>query len=330
MVPPADIAREAVLEARQLHKHFAAARTGWRRRAASVRAVDGVNLRLMAGEVLALVGESGSGKSTLALALLGLEKPSAGRVLFRGCDMAGTSARDWRQLRRQIQMIFQDPYESLNPTMRVEQIVREPLEVHDLAVYQGRICAALEEVGLRPAVDFLRRYPSELSGGQRQRVAIAAALVLEPAVLLADEPVSMLDVSVRAEILNLLSELSRQRGMAIALITHDLAAAACIADRLAVMYLGRIVERGPARAVIENPQHPYTRALVQAAQAMGEPLKGEAVWASQQNGCRFYNRCPLALARCAEADPGAVEVGPEHCAACWLVGANAQGAPREL
>ncbi len=314
-----------VLEARQLHKHFAGARVDWWQPRALVRAVDGVDLQLAAGEVLALVGESGSGKSTLAMTLLGLEKPSAGRVLFRDRDIANTSAGAWRPLRRQIQMVFQDPYESLNPTMRVEQIVREPLEVHGLAAGQERICAALEEVGLRPAADFLRRYPSELSGGQRQRVAIAAALVLEPAVLLADEPVSMLDVSVRAEILNLLAELSRRRGMAIALITHDLVAAACIADRLAVMYLGRIVERGPARTVIDDPQHPYTRALVQAAQAQGAPLAGEAVWETD-GGCRFCPRCPLAVERCARVDPDEVEVGAEHWAACLLVGADADRA----
>jgi oligopeptide/dipeptide ABC transporter ATP-binding protein len=277
-----------------------------------VRAVDGVSFSLARGEVLALVGESGCGKTTTALAALGLVEPSRGEVRFEGRPLHAELRRN-RGLRQAVQMVFQDPYESLNPRMRVGEIVAEPLEVHRLAAgaeRQARVRAALEEVGLRPAEEFLGRLPHELSGGQRQRVVIAAALVTAPRLLIADEPVSMLDVSIRAEILALLDDLRRRRGISILFITHDLATAALFADRVAVMYLGRIVEIGPTAAVMQAPQHPYTRALLSVVPSLTRHgreriiLQGETPNpAAVPPGCRFHPRCPLADARCKATDP---------------------------
>lgn len=325
-----------VLEVRKLRKFFPADRPGLffgtRRQ---VHALDGVSLALTRGEVLALVGESGCGKSTLAMALAGLERPTSGQILFEGREVADMEGRELKELRRCVQLIFQDPYESLNPTMTAAQIVAEPLQVHGLAAAAeraGRVRQALEEAGLKPAERFLHRRPEELSGGQRQRLAIAAALVLEPAVLLADEPVSMLDVSVRAEVLNLLAELRDRRGLAVLLITHDLSTAAAIADRLAVMYLGRIVELGPASRVLDAPQHPYTRALLDAVPTLDlrrrrgrTPLPGEPPDpANVPGGCRFHPRCPVALARCRQTDPWLEEVAARHAAACLLAKVGTQ------
>ena len=245
----------------------------------SVRAVDGISFSVSAGELVALVGESGCGKTTTAQTVMRLVEPSAGSVRFRGKDLAGLSQRALKPVRREMQIIFQDPYESLDPRFRVRQTVEEPLVIHGLgsgrADREARVRAALERAGLTPADLFWDRYPHELSGGQRQRVAIASALVLEPQMLIADEPVSMLDVSVRAGVLSLLDELRRD-GLGILMITHDLATAAHYADRVLVMYLGRIVEQGPARTVIGAPAHPYTRALVSVVPAQGpaRPQRG--------------------------------------------------------
>jgi oligopeptide/dipeptide ABC transporter ATP-binding protein len=297
-----------------------------------VHAVDGVSFVLGRGEVLALVGESGCGKSTLALTLMGLEKPTAGTITFKGENATGLTGRDLKTLRQHIQMIFQDPYESLNPMMTIGEIVTEPLSVHGLAKDRGerdgRVQGALEDAGLKPAEAFLHRYPHELSGGQRQRVVIASALVLEPAVLLADEPVSMLDVSIRAEILNVLVELRHRRNISILFITHDLSTAAYFADRIAVMYLGRIVEIGPAEEVLESPRHPYTQALLSVVPVPNPRLRREHIILQGEtpnpidlpSGCRFHPRCPVAEARCREIDPPYVKVGSGHEAACLLVG----------
>ena len=210
-----------------------------------VHAVDDVSFTLQKAEILAVVGESGCGKSTLALTLIGLEKPTAGSIQFKEQEIADLNHHEWKSIRRQMQMIFQDPYESLNPLMSVGELVAEPLQVHGIAATraerQQRVITALEDAGLKPAESFINRHPHELSGGQRQRVAIAAALVLEPTILLADEPVSMLDVSIRAEILNLLSDLLSKRGISILVIPHDLSTVATCVDRIAVMYFGRIV-----------------------------------------------------------------------------------------
>ena len=323
----------AVLELRNLRKLFPAGRSGiWARTSEFVHALDGVDLRLEKGEILALAGESGCGKSTLALTLMGLEKPTQGTIWFEGEDVTRQSRAGRQRLCRQIQMVFQDPYESLNPLMTIGEIVAEPLEVHRLAQNreerQGRVEKALEEAGLKPAHIFMNRLPHELSGGQRQRVVIAAALVLEPEVLLADEPVSMLDVSIRAEILNLLAELRERRGISVLLITHDLATSAYLADRVAVMYLGRIVELGETQAVLESPAHPYTQALLSVIPVPNPRKRRERIILQGQppnpvhvpTGCRFHPRCPKVMERCRVEDPTLAAVGAgSHQAACWLV-----------
>jgi len=254
---------EFILEVKDLKKYFKAGRPGWFSRAENfIHAVDDVSLQLKRGEVIALVGESGCGKSTLSLTLMGLEEATEGTILFEGSDITHLKDRERKKIRQRIQMVFQDPYESLNPTQTIEEIVSEPLVVHGLTPSQDerreRVRRALEDAGLKPAESYMYRFPHQLSGGQRQRVVIASALVLEPHLLLADEPVSMLDVSIRAEIINLLADLRESRGISVIFITHDLGTVGYFADRVAVMYLGRIVEIGTMSEVLESPQHPYT------------------------------------------------------------------------
>jgi oligopeptide/dipeptide ABC transporter ATP-binding protein len=315
-----------------LCKFFPIGRTGFFGGAARyVHAVDDVTLELNQGEILALVGESGCGKSTLVLTLLGLEKATTGAIYFAGRDVTHLNGPALKEMRRHIQMIFQDPFESLNPIMTIGEIVAEPLLVHGFGGSRAerlkRASQALEDAGLKPASNFINRRPHELSGGQRQRVVIASALVLEPDILLADEPVSMLDVSIRAEILNLLAELRNRRGVSVIFITHDLATAAYIADRVAVMYLGRIVEIGPIQTVMTNPAHPYTRALLSVIPVPNPRLrrKRTILQGDPPNpinlppGCRFHPRCPLAFERCLHIDPQLMPVGDGHEAACLLV-----------
>lgn len=302
-----------------------------RRPARVVRAVDGVSLHVDRGELVALVGESGSGKTSTAQSILGLVTPSRGTVRIDGSAIEGLGARAMRPWRRRMQMVLQDPYGSLDPRCTVASIVEEPLLIHRLggSAEQRRAKAvdALERAGLRPAGTFLPRRPRELSGGQRQRVAIAAGLVLDPSLLIADEPVSMLDVSVRAGVLGLLRELCDGGGTGILLITHDLATVAHYADRLAVMYLGRIVEEGPPRTVIEAPAHPYTRALMSSVLHPDPRERGSRVVlggdvpdpGARPDGCAFHPRCPLADDSCRTTDPvlGPVDRRPAgHNAAC--------------
>jgi oligopeptide/dipeptide ABC transporter ATP-binding protein len=321
-----------LLMVQDLRKVFPAGRTGlWGKKDRYVHALDGVSFNLKKGDVLALVGESGCGKSTLALTLIGLEHPTSGQILMEGKDITHLNTPDLKELRRNIQMVFQDPYESLNPLMTVRQIVAEPLGVHNLArpriEREQRVRQALEDAGLKPAEIFLDRLPHELSGGQRQRVVIAAALVLEPRILLADEPVSMLDVSIRAEILNLLIELRRSRGISVLFITHDLATAAYLAERVAVMYLGRIVEIGPILEVLAHPAHPYTKALLSVIPIPNPRARRERVILQGAppnpidvpSGCRFHPRCPVAIEGCAQIDPQLEAVSGEHQAACILL-----------
>ena len=294
-----------------------------------VHAVAGVSFRLRRGEMLALVGESGCGKTTTAQSVLRLVDADAGAIRFDGTDITALGSGDLRGLRRRMQIIYQDPYESLDPRFRVRTTLEEPLDVHGIGSKVERRREAEEALrltGLDPPELFLDRYPHELSGGQRQRVAIAASLVLHPDLLIADEPVSMLDVSVRAGILGILDDL-RRRGLGILMITHDLSTAARYADRIAVMYLGRIVEHGPAREVVTNPQHPYTQALLSVVpkrdprlRQRPEILRGETPNpVDVPVGCRFHPRCPIAIPECRTIDPELREptdARAGHLAAC--------------
>lgn len=295
-----------------------------------VHAVDGVSFDLGRGEVLGLVGESGCGKSTLVLTLMGLEAATEGRIIFAGQDITHLKGKALRELPLQIQMVFQDPYEALNPLMTIGEIVAEPLLVHGLLSNKRdrveRVHQAMVDAGLNPPEIYLDRYPHQLSGGQRQRVVIAGALVLDPILLLADEPVSMLDVSIRAEILTLLANLRAKRSISILFITHDLATAAHFTDRIAVMYLGRIVEIGPTRQVLTDPQHPYTQALLSVVPVPNPRLRRERIILQGETpnavaippGCRFHPRCPLAFADCQTIDPPYIEVKEVHQVACLL------------
>ncbi len=298
----------------------------FRQRRRKSKALDAVSLDWRRGEVLGVVGESGCGKSTLARAMLGLQELSGGEVLLDGSTATGR--KQLSDLRKRVQMIFQDPYQTLNPRQRVGAIVSEPLVVQgvDRSTHDQKVRRALGDVGMDPNT-YLDRYPHQLSGGQRQRVAIAAALVLEPEGLICDEPVSMLDASVRSQILTVLMDLKEKRGLALIFITHDLSLAWSLCDRIAVMYLGRVVEQGNAVDVIESPKHPYTEALVAAVPvpAIGKGtaralLKGELPDATDlPSGCRFSPRCQKSFESCSRIDPVLTDVGPrDQRAACLL------------
>ena len=317
-----------LLQVSSLKKHFPIRRgifsgvSGW------VRAVDGVSLHLAPGETLALVGESGSGKTTTGRCILRLLEPTSGSVIFDGVDLLSLAPRAMRRMRRQIQVVFQDPYASLNPRMRVRTIVREPLDIHRIGANRKErdemVAALLQRVGLDPAMR--DRYPHEFSGGQRQRIGVARALALKPRLIVADEPVSALDVSVQAQVINLLIGLQEDFGIAYLFIAHDLAVVERIADRVAVMYLGQIVEVATRDEIFRNPLHPYTRALLQAipipdpARARErQVLRGDLPSPSQPPpGCRFHTRCPSAVEACIRIEPPLVEVSPGHLVACHL------------
>jgi len=312
-----------LLEVEDIGRQFVARRSVLGRPTAIVAAVDGVSFSLEVGKTLALVGESGCGKSTLGRLVLRLIEPTAGRIRFDGRDVTALRERELRPLRRNAQLIFQDPYASLNPRMTVGQILAEPLALHDVVPPSRRaerVNELLRLVGLEPRLT--RRYPHEFSGGQRQRIAIARALAVEPKLIVCDEPVSALDVSIRAQVLNLLRDLQRRLGLAYIFISHDLAVVKHIADRIAVMHLGRIVEIGPNEALFANPRHPYSRALlsaipVPAPGAMRERiiLRGEMPSALHPPaGCPFHTRCPVAVTRCETERPELL--GGLHATAC--------------
>jgi peptide/nickel transport system ATP-binding protein/oligopeptide transport system ATP-binding protein len=315
----------ALLEVDGLVKHFAAARSVFGRPTAYVKAVDGVSFTVEAGKTLALVGESGCGKSTVSRLVLRLIEPDAGTVRFEGRDLGALDANALRAFRRDAQIIFQDPYASLNPRMTVSQILTEPLALHDLvpaARRRERVEELLRLVGLEPR--FARRYPHEFSGGQRQRIAIARALAVEPKLVICDEPVSALDVSIRSQILNLLRDLQDRLGLAYIFVSHDLAVVKHIADRVAVMNLGGIVETAAAGALFAAPRHPYSRALLSAIpvpkpQAKRSRIVLEGEMPSALNppaGCRFHTRCPYVIARCRTEIPPLLADGTGHATAC--------------
>ena len=300
-------------------------------RSIPVRALDDVSITLAGGENLALVGESGSGKTTLARICLRLIKPTTGRVLFQGKDITNVGEQSLKSFRRRVQAIFQDPFSSLDPYMDVGQLLDEPLSIHHLyskAERRKQAVKSLEEVKLVPVERFVHNFPHMLSGGQRQRVAIARALILEPDLLVADEPVSMIDASSRAEILYLLATLQETRGIAVLYITHDIATARHFSNRTAVMYLGRVVEQGPTTRVITNPLHPYTQALLQAVpepdpanrHRMRPTIMGDAPNPTNiPEGCRFHTRCPHSIpGRCDVVDPILKQLHSRHFVACHL------------
>jgi peptide/nickel transport system ATP-binding protein len=302
-----------------------------RKKTKYVHAIDGVSFEVKQGQILGLVGESGSGKTTTARCVLGLVDPTEGEVIFNGQNVSMASrGKDRLLLRRQIQMIFQDPYESLNPRQTVFQIISEPLNIHFPSMpkneVERRVASALEVAGLRPPRAFYERYPEELSGGQRQRIVIAGALVLNPQMLVADEPVSMLDVSIRAGVLNLLKQLRDENNISILYITHDLATTSFITDQLAVMYLGKIVEIGPTTQVLGNPCHPYTKALISVIPTPNPRRRKERVILQGEipnpidipSGCRFHPRCPSVFADCQTIEPDFRSVSNDHRVCCLL------------
>ncbi len=320
---------ETLLKVEDLKMHFPIFRGVFQRQVGAVLAVDGISFDVKRGETLGLVGESGCGKSTTGRAILQLYKPTAGNVHFEGVDLVNLHGEDLRRMRRKMQMIFQDPYASLNPRMTVEQIVGEPLMVHNVATgreIQERVEHLLELVGLNPA--FATRYPHEFSGGQRQRIGVARALALQPSFIICDEPISALDVSIQAQVVNLLEELQEQFNLTYLFIAHDLSMVRHISKRVAVMYLGVMVEMTERDELYSKPLHPYTQALLSAvpipdpiadSQRKRVILEGDVPSpVNPPSGCRFRTRCPIAEKTCAESRPEFREIKPGHFVACFF------------
>ncbi len=315
-----------LLEVRDLKKHFPIRGGVLSRVVASVKAVDGVSFAIHRGEVLGLVGESGSGKTTVGRTLLRLIEPTGGRIFFDGQEITGIPRNALRPFRRRMQIIFQDPFSSLNPRMTVGDIIAEPLVIHGIGKTPQerteRVAELLKLVGLSP--DHMRRYPHEFSGGQRQRIGIARALAVAPDFIVADEPVSALDVSIQAQVVNLLQDLKEELGLTLLFIAHDLAVVEYISDRVAVMYLGKVMELAPARELYRNPKHPYTEALLSAVPIPDPTVKRERIVLegdipspiNPPSGCVFRTRCRYALPECARVVPELKEVAPGHYKAC--------------
>jgi len=336
---PTDSERAELLRVEDLRVHFPLPGTGLLRRSAgAVKAVDGVSFVLAPGRTLGLVGESGCGKSTTGLAVLRMQPVTGGRIVFEGQDITRQQARSGT-FRRRMQMVYQDPYGSLNPRMRVRDIVGEPLQVHGLAgnrsEYAERVATLLHTVGLLP--DMGERYPHEFSGGQRQRIGIARALALEPSLIICDEPVSALDVSIQAQVVNVLMELQERLGLGYLFIAHDLAVVRHLSHRVAVMYLGRIVEVASRDDLYREPLHPYTQALLSAV-PVADPaverrrqrivVQGEVPSAlTPPPGCRFHTRCPMVMPRCRSDDPPLRDLGQGRAVACHLIGGGPAAAP---
>lgn len=322
---------DPLLRVDNLKVHFPVMRgVLWKKQVGTVHAVDGVSFTLARGETLGLVGESGCGKSTTGLAVLRMQDSTAGRIEFEGEDITHHDKAQMRPLRQRLQMVYQDPYGSLNPRMKVNEIIGEPLVVHgvamDKASYDSRIAELMQTVGLLP--DMADRYPHEFSGGQRQRIGIARALALAPSLIICDEPVSALDVSIQAQVVNVLQELQERLGLAYLFIAHDLSVVRHLCHRVAVMYLGRIVEIADRNALYKEPLHPYTQALMSAV-PVADPVverarkrivvQGEVPSAlNPPSGCRFHTRCPMAMERCKTADPPLTDLGQGRSVACHL------------
>lgn len=321
------LASNDLLTVRNLKKYFPIRRGVFQRKVGDVKAVDGVSFTIKKGETLGLVGESGCGKSTTGKAILQLDRPTSGEVIFGDRDLVKLKGEDLRLFRREMQIIFQDPFASLNPRMTVGEIIGEPLEVHGLAKgkdKEERVKALLKEVGLNPG--FVTRFPHEFSGGQRQRIGIARALALNPSFIVCDEPIAALDVSIQAQVVNLLEELQAKYGLTYLFIAHDLSMVRHISDRVAVMYLGRIVEIADWRMIYEDPKHPYTQALLSAipipdpvleSKRQRTILEGDVPSAANPPvGCNFNTRCPIRQERCFKDDPELREMAPGHWVAC--------------
>ena len=322
---------EDILKVEDLQIHFPVMKgVLFKKQVATVKAVDGVSFSVKRGETLGVVGESGCGKSTTGLALMHMLETTGGRIMFEGQDVTSFNRSQVKQFRRRVQMVYQDPYGSLNPRMKVKDIIGEPLEVHglakDRAQYDKRVADLLRMVGLLP--DMAERYAHEFSGGQRQRIGIARALALEPSLIVCDEPVSALDVSIQAQVINIFKDLQKRLGLTYVFIAHDLAVVRHISDRIAVMYLGRVVEIASREDLYRNPKHPYTQALLSAVpeadvdaeqQKKRIVLKGEIPSPLRvPSGCRFHTRCPAAMDKCRTEDPAMSQHGEGHAVACHL------------